>query len=144
MHNIARYETRSDMEWHKLSDKTRSRRNHVGDIKFSIAWGPNEKTILTVQIEEGFALTKYLQSSFMAQGRKARSFFSKKKEDDQKETLPSAFLKFSIDGINKRKTKVVKVEMIACTWLPHERISSYGALVCADAADASNNAAIFF
>lgn len=97
------------MAWHRLSDKTRTRRANVGDIKFSVAWGPNEKTILTVQVEEGYALTKYLQSSLLSQGRRARSFFSNKKEEDKKETLPSAFLKFSIDSIHKRKTKVIKV-----------------------------------
>ena len=99
------------MDWHRLSDKTRTRRANVGDIKFSIAWGPNEKTILTVQIEEGYAITKYLQSS-LAIKSKARGFFSKKKEEDKGEMLPSAFLKFSIDGINKRKTKVVKVGVV--------------------------------
>ena len=111
MNKLSRFETRSDMDWHRLSDKTRTRRANVGDIKFSIAWGPNEKTMLTVQIEEGFALTKYLQSS-LAIKTKARGFFSKKKEEDKGETLPSAFLKFSIDSINKRKTKVVKVGVV--------------------------------
>jgi len=67
-----RYETRSEMEWNRLSDKTRARRANVGDIKFSVAWGPNVPTILTVQIEEGYALTKHLASSLLTQVRPKR------------------------------------------------------------------------
>ena len=102
-----RYETRSDMEWHRLSDKTRPRRANVGDIKFSIAWGPNEPTNLCVQIEEGYALTKHLQSSIL-QGGKKRGFFSKKDDSAKEEVLPSAFLKFALDNTRKRKTNIVK------------------------------------
>jgi Ca2+-dependent lipid-binding protein len=103
-----RYETRSDMAWHRLTDTTRARRANVGEIKFSIAWGPNEPTVLTVQIEEGFALTKHLQSSLLQKGKRAKSFFSKQKDDDKQETLPSSFLSFSLDNTRKRKTKVIK------------------------------------
>ena len=80
----------------------------IGEIKFSIAWGPNEPTVLTVQIEEGFALTKHLQSSLLQKGKRAKSFFSKQKDDDKQETLPSSFLSFSLDNTRKRKTKVIK------------------------------------
>ena len=38
-----RFETRSELSWHRLSDRTRARRANVGEIKFSIAWGPNEQ-----------------------------------------------------------------------------------------------------
>jgi Ca2+-dependent lipid-binding protein len=103
-----RYETRSDMEWHRLTDKTRARRANVGDIKFAVAWGPNEPTNITVYIEEGYALTKHLQSSLLDKGRKAKSFFSKNKQDEEKETLPSALLKLSLDNTRKRKTKTIK------------------------------------
>ena len=103
-----RYETRSDMAWHRLSDTTRARRANVGDIKFAIAWGPNEPTILTVQIEEGFALTKHLQASLLQNSKRAKSFFTKSKEEDKTETLPSSFLAFSLDNTRKRKTRVIK------------------------------------
>ena len=91
-----RFETRSELSWHRLSDRTRARRANVGEIKFSIAWGPNEPTILTVQIEEGFALTKHLQAGFMNRGKKTSRLFGKKKADEkQEDLLPSAFLKVS-------------------------------------------------
>jgi Ca2+-dependent lipid-binding protein len=108
-----RYETRSEMEWHRISDKTRARRSNVGEIKFSMAWGPNEPTILTVQIEEGFALTTHLQSSIL--GKKAKSFFSQSKEEENKKTLPSPFLRFQLDNTRKRKTRVIK-ETTAPKW----------------------------
>jgi hypothetical protein len=101
------------MEWHRISDKTRARRSNVGEIKFSMAWGPNEPTILTVQIEEGFALTTHLQSSIL--GKKAKSFFSQSKEEENKKTLPSPFLRFQLDNTRKRKTRVIK-ETTAPKW----------------------------
>ena len=113
-----RYETRSDMQWHRLTDTTKARRANVGEIKFSIAWGPNEPTILTVQIEEGFAITKHLQASLLDKGRRA-SFFAKNKDDEgKKETLPSPFLKFSLDNTRRRKTRVIK-DNISPQW--HEK-----------------------
>jgi hypothetical protein len=48
-------------------------------------------------------------------GKKAKSFFSQSKEEENKKTLPSPFLRFQLDNTRKRKTKVIK-ETTAPKW----------------------------